>query len=110
MGIDTGSKLILGLSGEDIMAQATPELRDEINATGFYEVLGEDGRLGLERASPYYDADYEQCIWGVGLGGDYWRGVEIDPATLPQKILDAQAKFTELTGLVGKLYVSSHVI
>ena len=111
MGIDTGSALVVGLTGKDIMSQlpADSELRAKIEAQGLYEIMSEDGELGLGRVPPYYDADYDVCIWGVVIASDYWRPVELDTDTLLNKIDDAKAVFQQKTGLHAKVYVSAKV-
>lgn len=108
MGIDTGCKLIFGLPADELAAGVNDELK-RLAEEGFYEAFSEDGVLGLESASPFFDSGYDERIWGIGLAAESWAPVEIDIATLPQKIAGAQAKFKELTGLEGRLFVSAHV-
>ncbi len=109
MGIDTGCMLIVGLPADELVAGLPAELQQKVNRAGLWEVVSEGGDLGLHRASPYFDAGVDECVWGVSLAAEYWRAIEIDAGTLPQKIAEAQATFKAKTGLDGKLYVSAHV-
>lgn len=109
MGIDTGCMLIVGLPADELEAGLSDELKQRIKGEGFYEVVSEDGELKLSSASPYFDSSYDERLWGISLASEYWAYKEIDIATLPQKIVEAQAAFKAKTGLEGRLFVSPHV-
>lgn len=109
MGVDTGCMLILGLPADELKAGLGPELQAKIEELGFYDVVSEDGELGLQGASPYYDSDSGSRVWGVSLAREYWGAIEIKLDELQPKIDAARAEFKELTGLEGKLFVSPHV-
>jgi len=109
MGIDTSAMLILGLTAEELKASFTDEQREKLDELGWYEYVGQDGGLGLEDASPYYDSDYQDRVWGVTVactGGYQARRV---PPGLKDALDAAEKKFREATGLEGKLYLSPHV-
>ncbi len=91
MGMYYKAKLIVGLPQDEI------ELDDE-------EVLDD-----MDRASGYYDCDSDATILGVDVAssGDY-SAIEVDLELVPAKIEAAKAKFRELTGQEGKLYLSPH--
>jgi hypothetical protein len=89
MGMYYKAKLIVGLPQDEI------ELDDE-------EILDD-----MDRACGYYDGGSDATILGVTVAssGDYSaEEVDLDLA----KIDDAKAKFRELTGQDGKLYLSPH--
>lgn len=109
MGIDTGCMLILGLPAEELEAGVSDELKQKVKDEGFYETFSEDEGIGLESASPFFDAGYDERIWGIGLAAEFWGAKEIDIAALPQQVAEAQAKFKALTGLEGRLFISAHV-
>ena len=109
MGIDTGCMLILGLPAEELADGVTGELKEKLEKEDFYEAFSEDGGIGLESASPFFDADYNERIWGIGLAAGSWAAKEIDIAALPQQVAEAQAKFKALTGMEGRLFISANV-
>ena len=109
MGIDTGCMLIVGLPAEELEAGVTGELKEKLEKEGFYDAFSEDGGIGLESASPFFDAGYDDRIWGIGLAAGSWVAKEIDIAALPQQVAEARAKFKKLTGLEGRLFISAHV-
>lgn len=59
----------------------------------------------LSRVYPYYDADIEDCVYGVILArsGDYpWEELDLREA----QITRAHERFTDLTGQVGRVFIS----
>lgn len=109
MGIDTGCMLIVGLAADDLVDGLPEETRERIESEGFYDIVSEDGEMGLCRASPYYDAPYGHCVWGVSIAAGYWSAIELDEASLDDKVAAAKKVFKEKTGLDGRLYISPHV-
>lgn len=109
MGISTGSKLIWGLTAGELREGLPEPLKARLSEEGFYGVAGEDGDLGLAYASPWYDSDEDDRVWGIQLAGGWNAYSKIDHAALPAAITDAAAAFKEKTGLDGRLYVSAHV-
>lgn len=95
MGIEYSAKLIVGLPYE-----------------GFSEFFGDDVagdcyEKGLEYVSPYYDAEVDHWVIGVGVAKseDYdWNYVD----AISDRVVNAHVKFTEITGLTGKLILSPH--
>lgn len=92
MGVEYGAKLIVGLPYEEL------------------EHLGEDfvDDLGLDYASPYFDADHECWIVGVDVEAIMYGAIEVDPTLVNGLTKKAAKEFTKKTGMVGKLYLSSH--
>lgn len=109
MGIDTSAMLILGLTAEELKASFTDEQREKLDELGWYGYVGQDGGLGLEYASPYYDSDTQDRVWGVTVActGDY-QARRVPPG-LKDALEAAEKKFREATGLEGKLYLSPHI-
>ena len=99
MGIDTSAVLIWGVPYEELEY-------DEEEYDDFYEYTEE---LGFDYASPYYDSDYEQRIYGVWVAWsrDYSHFDITDEITL--RIEEAKKAFKEKTGLEGRLYISPHI-
>jgi hypothetical protein len=89
MGMYYKAKLIVGLPHDEI------EIDDE-------EILDD-----MDRACGYYDCDSDSRILGVTIASsEDYSATEI---TLDQTKVDAaKAKFRELTGQDGKLYLSPH--
>lgn len=109
MGIDTSAMLLVGLTAEELKAGFTAERREKLDELGWYEYVGGDGELGLENASPYYDSDYQDRVWGVGVARtDDYQACRVPPG-LKDALEAAEKKFREATGLEGKLYLSPHI-
>jgi len=106
MGIDTGSKLIVGLVGEEM----PPHVLEEIDGheDGAYGVLSEDGKYGLESCSPHFDADWDVRVWGFSVASADWRPAEL-PSNYAELIEAASAKFRDLIGADPKVYVCANV-
>jgi len=104
MGISTGCALIVGLLADEL----PKALIDECEAGDYYEILGEDGRLGLHGVSPYFDCPWTEQYWGVCIGHEYWGGMEL-PADLNDKIEKAKATFREKVGAEPKVFISPDV-
>lgn len=93
MGVEYSAKLIVGLPC------------DEFGDFFSDDIVGDCEEKGLEYASPYYDAPPRHWVIGVRVAksGDYdWNYVDV------KKHKDAHDQFTKVTGLVGKLILSTH--
>lgn len=93
MGIEYSAKLVVGLP------------YDEFSEFFSDDVAGDCEEKGLEYVSPYYDAPSEHWVIGVKVAktGDYdWTYVDVDQHK------KAHDRFTEITGLTGKLILSPH--
>lgn len=105
MGIDIGARVVVGLpAGEiDVDEETLEEHYDGSLGEWAYE-------NGLNRTSPYFDADDEDCLIGVVLADvDYTYTEMGDLQDLVAEVEAAQKKFKEVTGKEGKLYVSPNV-
>jgi hypothetical protein len=93
VGISYEAKLIVGLPQDEI------ECDDEDRREDLLEEL--------DRASSHYDCDSDARISGIEIehSGDYsFKEITLDWA----KIEAAKARFRELTGQEGRLYLSLH--
>lgn len=94
MGMEYSARLLVGLSVEDFPDDFFTD-----------DVGGDCDEKGLIYASPYYDAPVRHWVVGykVAKSDDYgWNYVDIDQHNI------AHVKFTEITGLNGKLILSTH--
>lgn len=94
MGIEYSAKLIVGLPYEEFGESFFSD-----------DVAGDCEEKGLEYVSPYFDAPPRHWVIGVKVAksGDFdWNYVDVD------KHKPAHLKFTEVTGLTGKLILSTH--
>jgi len=94
MGIDIDSRLMIGLAYDDLVEGLDEE-------TDAYEWIEE---LGLDSASPYYDADMNACIYGISVNA--WGNTI---AEVIQGLNEAAEEFASLTGKQGKVFQSQHV-
>lgn len=91
MSVEYGAVIVLGLP-----------YRELENPERVVDLVYEDE---LSRVDPYYDADTEDCVYGVILAksGDYsWKGLDLREA----QITRAHERFTDLTGQVGRVFIS----
>lgn len=95
MGIEYSARIIVGLTHE--------ELED------FLVGVEDPYDVGLYMVSPYFDADYCDCLFGVIVQScnDY-SYVEVDTNKLMLNIDEAHQKFKEITGKSGQLYLSTY--
>ena len=95
MGIEYSARIIVGLPHEDLEE--------------FLQDVEDPYDVGLYMVSPYFDADYCDCLFGVLVErcGDY-SYTEIDLSMWDQAVANCHKKFTEITGKVGKLYLSTY--
>lgn len=99
MGIEYSARIVVGLPKD--------ELDDYFE--GVEDIYQHVEDSGLYVASPYYDADYDDCLFGVLVQGCYdYSYSEIDESKWSENVAAAHKKFTELTGKVGKLYLSTY--
>lgn len=95
-------------SADELEDGLSEDLRKQIADEGFYDVVSEDGELGLESASPCFDSDYQSRIWGVCVLSKYWGAIEL-PDDLAAQLLTAKEKFKSKTGLDGRAYIGANV-
>ena len=95
MGIEYSARIVVGLPHEDLEE--------------FLQGVEDPYDVGLYTVSPYFDADYADCLFGVLVEscGDY-SYTEIDTSLWEQAVINSQKKFAEITGKVGKLYLSTY--
>lgn len=115
MGISTNAMLIVGLTGEELAEIPNIAELIEKNNDSIHEALCENYNenapcLGLDYASPYYDCDASECIFGVCVARSSYYGeqslnLENVQAALPL----AFARFKEATGVDGILRITPHV-
>lgn len=99
MGIEYSARIVVGLPKD--------ELDDYFE--GIEDVCQHVEDSGLYVVSPYYDADYDDCLFGVLVQSCYdYSYSEIDESEWSENVAAAHEKFTEVTGKVGKLYLSSY--
>lgn len=101
MGIDIGSSLVVGAPKSDYNIE-------EIDYDGEYWY--ERYESWLSRVSPYYDAEDDDCIFGIEITSpdDFSYG-ELNCETLMDDINAAKKKLKEVFGIDAKLYVSPNV-
>lgn len=77
------------------------EVEYEEGVTEFYE------SNDLESFSPYYDADREDCIYGLVAfkSGDYWM---VEVSDVDNKIKELQDKLLKQFGIQPKAYLMAH--
>jgi len=95
MGVEYSARIIVGLP--------QGELEE------FLECVEDPYDVGLYMVSPYFDADYCDCLFGVIVQscGDYGY-VELNTNTLMHNTSEAWRKFKEITGKDGRLYLSTY--
>ena len=95
MGIEYSARIIVGLPHE--------ELED------FLEGMEDPYDLGLYVVSPYFDADYCDCLFGVVVQTcDDFSYVELNTKQLMLSTDQAHLMFKEITGKDGRLYLSTY--
>lgn len=95
MGIEYSARILVGLPYEDVQ-----EIIDSVEDP--YE-------SGLEVIHPFFDADYQDCLFGVLVKscGDFSYS-QIDEFTWTEKVHKAHEEFTKKTGKKGILYLSTY--
>lgn len=91
MSVEYGAVIVLGLPYHELE-----------NPKKVVDLVYEDE---LSRVGPYYDADAEDCVYGVILAesDDYsWKELELGAV----EIAKAHERFTDLTGQVGRVFIS----
>lgn len=99
MGIEYSARIVVGLPKDELddYFEGVEDVYQSIEDSGLYVV------------SPYYDADYDDCLFGVLVQSCYdYSYSEIDESKWSESIAAAHKKFTEVTGKVGKLYLSTY--
>lgn len=100
MGIEYRGVVCVGYNHEQ-MENLMEEVEYEEGVYEFYD------SHNLESFSPYYDADSEDCIYGVVVAksGDYQHK---EVSGLDSKIVEAQAKLLKQFGIQPKAYLMAH--
>ena len=103
MGIDIGSALVVGLPYEDICEV----YKSSVDSTEvpFYNWTEEKD---ISRFSPYYDADYQDCVFGFKVAGTHYTYDEVGEDYV-NSVNTYSNIFYKLTGLKPKLYVTADV-
>ena len=104
MGIDIGSALVVGLPYEGIFEAYTTSGYSSAEYP-FYNWLEDKD---ISRFSPYYDADYQDCVFGFKVAGTDYTYDELEH-DYTDSIDRLRSKFYNLTGKVAKLYVTANV-
>ena len=99
MGQHIGAVLIVGLDYQDFPDSIKVLCEDE----GIYDHLGEESEYGLDSASPWYDSDSEDRIWGYVIASG-----EL-PGNLEERIDEAKVKFFNTFGVAAEVHVSPNV-
>ena len=109
MGISTSAKIVVGYTydeAQEIYDKYLENYRDKINEPlDFYDWKEDDD---LDIVSPYYDADYDKCLFGTTVlsSMDYSYVIfNIDE----KKIKDITKEMTELYGIEPKVYLTPYV-
>lgn len=97
MSVEVGAVLIFGLH-YDLIPKDTPYLEDYPE------------NYGLQYASPYYDSPTNSWVYGVIISEVETECTAISTGVIEKGVEAAKEKFKELTGLDGKLYLSTHVM
>ena len=99
MGIEYSARIVVGLPKDELddYFEGVENIYQHVEDSGLYIV------------SPYYDADYDDCLFGVLVERCYdYSYSEIDENSLAANVVAAHKMFTEVTGKVGKLYLSTY--
>ena len=95
MGIEYSARVIVGLPHEELEE--------------FLEGVEDPYECGLYVCHPYYDAEYEECLFGVIVQNcEDFSYSQIDEFSWTEKVHNAHEKFTKLTGKKGILYLSTY--
>lgn len=97
MSVDTSAVLIFGLH-YDLIPKDAPYLS------------GDPEVHGLQYASPTYDSPPDEWVYGVTLIEAEEENISLSTGVIEKWVEAARDKFKELTGLDGKLYLSTHVV
>lgn len=103
MGIDIGSALVVGLPYKDIYE--VYESSVDTTEVPFYNWLEEKD---ISRFSPYYDADYQDCVFGFKVAGTDYTYDEVDE-DYDDTISMLRSKFHKITGKVAEMYITTNV-
>lgn len=97
MSQDIGAVLIFGLH-YDLIPKDAPYLSDDPD---YY---------GLQYASPYYDSSPNKWVYGIVISVVGEESTPLSTGVIEKGVEAAREEFKELTGLDGKLYLSTHVM
>lgn len=91
MSQDISAKLIVGLHFKDMQ--------------GFIDTTADPEDSGLQYACPHYDGHPKTWVYGIEIQSTE----DNDPVWIGNSLVQAQAKFKEITGMEGKLHLCVHV-
>jgi hypothetical protein len=96
MGIDIDSKLMLVPTYQKELHVVVQELADEHYDGDFYDALD---NLGLEYASPWYDADVKHWDIGVAIPAATFEDIENPNSEWHSAVAHAQILLEEIVGI-----------
>lgn len=100
MGVEYRGVVCVGYN-HDQMENLMEEVEYQDGLMEFYE------SHNLNSFSPYYDADYEDCIYGLVVAKtDDYQYVEV--SGLDAKIVEIQEKLLKQFGIQPKAYLMAH--
>lgn len=102
MGIDTRAVIVVGYTYDEIYSVFN-EFEDDIDFHDWYN------DNDLESISPYYDASYDDCLFGKGIisTGDYsYETLDINELVTKDIIEELADKFGKIPSVFLSPYVS----
>jgi hypothetical protein len=95
MGVYYSARIIVGLTHEELEE--------------FLQDVEDPEDVGLDRVSPYFDADDNESLFGVLVKDcSDFSYTEIDEVSWADKVCKAHQEFTKITGKKGKLFLSTY--
>ena len=105
MGIDVSAVLIYGIPYEEMYEVYLKQHPEE--GIGFHEWLEDNN---FDSASPYFDSSYSDRVFGIIVdSAGYYSYAETSIDVINENLKQAIKDFSELTGKLGKLYISPDV-
>lgn len=102
MGIDVSAVLIYGIPYEEMYEVYLKQHPEENIA--FHEWVEANG---FDSASPHFDSDYSDRVFGINIdSAGYYSYAETSIDVINESLKQAIKDFSELTGKLGKLYIS----
>jgi hypothetical protein len=94
MGIDIGNKLMLVPTDQELLHSAIDLIADE-EGNDFYDVLDD---LGLDYASPWYDADRDSWDIGISMPTPTYEDLIDHESSWFEALHEAQDKLNSILG------------